>query len=640
MNTIRKTVASRDGLDFVLSDETVDRMGDIIKADGWALANFKKNPIALFGHNSSFPIGTWSNLRIENGKLVGTLNPASRGTSARIDELLSLIDQDILRAVSVGFIPLKAEPIDEKRPYDGMRFLKQELLECSLCSVPANPAALQLAKSLNISDETLSLAFGEHADVRRKDVTANGEHAETTNADAKRTQGGLPSRPKAKSMKTLSQRIVDAQSELTAKKDKLAELTGAETLDVEAIEALTDQITTEERSIAALKASEAKIGIDAATNAGVTSPAIGRRPLGFPQRDVSGLDLLVRSIAVRGISHYGAGNKSIERVLEERYPGHEATAMVVKADQTVGTSTTSGWAVELVQTSYQALMENLQGKSIYPALRDQGDKYSFDGTGTVSIPSRTAGTAGGGWVAEGSPIRVGKTTTTAATFTSKKLGVIIPFTRELAKKATVSIEQFVKKAILEDTSVILDSTLLDATAASAARPAGLLYGVSAVASGYGGGDQQAVIADLAALMGPFDTANASDSITLIMHPTQARRLAFMPGPDGTFGWQKPIMDEFNIVRSTRATAGRLIAVRTSDFATALEDTPEFDISESATIHMEDTTPLEIVSGTGPTTADPVRSLWQTASVGVRMIMGVGWAMKRTGSVQWIDGTSW
>jgi hypothetical protein len=41
--------------------------------------------------------------------------------------------------------------------------------------------------------------------------------------------------------------------------------------------------------------------------------------------------------------------------------------------------------------------------------------------------------------------------------------------------------------------------------------------------------------------------------------------------------------------------------------------------------MEDTTPLEIVSGTGPTTADPVRSLWQTASVGVRMLMDVSWS---------------
>jgi hypothetical protein len=48
--------------------------------------------------------------------------------------------------------------------------------------------------------------------------------------------------------------------------------------------------------------------------------------------------------------------------------------------------------------------------------------------------------------------------------------------------------------------------------------------------------------------------------------------------------------------------------------------------------MEDTTPLEIVSGTGPTAADPVRSLWQTASVGVRMIMDVSFKMRRSGMI--------
>jgi hypothetical protein len=65
MNVIHKAAASADGLDFVLSDETVDRYGDVIVASGWQLANFKKNPIALFGHDQSTPIGVWENLRVE-----------------------------------------------------------------------------------------------------------------------------------------------------------------------------------------------------------------------------------------------------------------------------------------------------------------------------------------------------------------------------------------------------------------------------------------------------------------------------------------------------------------------------------------------------------------------------------------------
>src|SRR5690348_10228960 len=109
MTVIHKTVAERDGLDFVLSDDSLDRYGDVIDAKGWVLTNFKKNPIALFGHSSSFPIGNWTNVRIDGSRLVATLKLAAKGTSDRIDELISLVEQGILRAVSVGFRPLESE---------------------------------------------------------------------------------------------------------------------------------------------------------------------------------------------------------------------------------------------------------------------------------------------------------------------------------------------------------------------------------------------------------------------------------------------------------------------------------------------------------------------------------------------------
>jgi len=122
MTVIHKTVAERDGMDFVLSDATLDRYGDIVDPAGWDLKSFKKNPIALFGHNSGFPIGNWSNVRVEGKKLIGTLVLAAKGTSDRIDELISLVEQGVLRAVSVGFRPLASEPIDPKEPYGGQRY--------------------------------------------------------------------------------------------------------------------------------------------------------------------------------------------------------------------------------------------------------------------------------------------------------------------------------------------------------------------------------------------------------------------------------------------------------------------------------------------------------------------------------------
>lgn len=616
----RTSVSAGDGLDFVISDGSLDRHGTRINPAGWDLRNFKKNPIALFAHDSRFPLGNWTNIRTDGDKLVATLKLAAKGTSDRIDEIISLIEQGVLRAVSVGFNVTKLGTPGK----DEFDFVAQELLETSVVAIGSNANALAKARSLNISPETQSLVFGESANERRGTVPKPGKPAATT---IKRSTV----------MKTLSERIEEAQNDLVTKRDTLTELNAADDLDLDAIEALNENIERTQRTIAALKMSEQRIGINA--NPAPASPAIARRPLGA-QREVNGFDLLVRAATVRGLSHFGG--KPIEKVLEERYPGHEATFVIAtRADQTIGTTTVAGWALELVQTVNQGFLDALMPFSMYPALRAKGIGVNFDGIGTVSLPSRTAGGAGGGFVAEGAPIRVGRITTAAITMTPKKLGVIIPFSRELAKRSTPAIEGLVRQAILEDTGAILDAAMIDATASSTARPAGLLNGVSAAASGYGGGDYQAVLNDFKNMLAPFFSANAADNIVVMMNPAQALALAMMPGPDGVIGsFMGAIRDRVTFLESTTVPANRLIGVRASDFATAMGDTPEFDVSEQATVHMEDTTALEIVSGTGPTTADPVRSFFQTATIGVRMLMDVSWKMRRTGMVQWIDTTTW
>lgn len=617
----RATASPGEGMDFVLSDGSMDRHGTRLNPNGWDLTNFKKNPIALFGHSSAFPIGTWEKVRVEKDRLVGRLVMAAAGTSARIDEIRQLVEQGILRAVSVGFNVLKFGQAG-KSDFD---FEEMELMEASLVSVPSNTNAIAKARALKISESTIRMAFGEQAETGQRAVSPGKNAVKPPKIE----------RPTA--VKTLSELIEDAQADFNTKRDALHALNAADPPDVDAIDEMNTQVETAERLLAARKTSEKRIGLSATKPGDVTTPNINRRPLGFPQREVKGFDLIVRAMTARGISHFG--NKPLDKVLDERYPGHEATAIMCRADQTIGTTTVAGWALEIVNTAYADFLQALTGFSIYPALRDRGIGLSFDGVGTVSIPSRTAGGAGGGFVAEGSPIRVGRITTAAITMTPRKMGVIVPFSRELAKRSTPAIEALVRQAILEDTSAVLDPIILDATASSTARPAGLLNGVSATATGFGGGDWQAVVEDFTALLNPFYTANAADNITVIMNPKQGFRMSMMPGPVGDPNWLTRIKDRLTIIESTHATANRLIAIRNSDFATALGDAPEFDVSEQATIHLEDTTPLEIVSASA-TVADPVRSLWQTASIGVRMLMDISWKMRRSGMVSWIDTTSW
>jgi HK97 family phage prohead protease len=148
--------------EFVASDETVDRYGDVIRVSGWELANYRRNPIVLFGHDKSNPVGIAKKVWVEGKKLMVRIKLAEEGTSPFIDTLRKLVDQKIVRAVSVGFLPT-AEPKyirDEKNDrITGIEYVGQELLENSLVTVPANPAALSTAKSMGIPEQHLARVF-------------------------------------------------------------------------------------------------------------------------------------------------------------------------------------------------------------------------------------------------------------------------------------------------------------------------------------------------------------------------------------------------------------------------------------------------------------------------------------------------
>lgn len=136
--------------DFVMTAEVADRYGDIVVAKGGDLKEFEKNPVALWAHNSrDFPIGTWENLKNVNGtpkRLEGTLRLSPEDTTENCDKVFKLLSAGLVRACSIGFMPKRWESIkDEKDRWIGYRFLEWELLECSVCSIPANPAALAKA---------------------------------------------------------------------------------------------------------------------------------------------------------------------------------------------------------------------------------------------------------------------------------------------------------------------------------------------------------------------------------------------------------------------------------------------------------------------------------------------------------------
>ena len=141
---------------FVFSDDTVDLAGDSISQDGWELDDFNANPVALFSHASwDPPIGRASNVGVKGGKLVGDIEFASADVYPFADTIFRLVDKKFLRAVSVGFLPIDYDfAKDKDRPF-GLDFIKQKLLEISVCCVPCNPNALGMARSMGIDTQPL-----------------------------------------------------------------------------------------------------------------------------------------------------------------------------------------------------------------------------------------------------------------------------------------------------------------------------------------------------------------------------------------------------------------------------------------------------------------------------------------------------
>jgi HK97 family phage major capsid protein/HK97 family phage prohead protease len=659
METVRKVTAAQqaaggDVLEYVLSDGSLDRYGTVINPAGWDLTEFRKNPIAFFNHDKNFPVGTWDNVRVEGGRLMGHLRLAAEGTSARIDEIVRLIRQGILKAVSVGFAPKTKEPLkrsDGTPVPGGIHYLRQELLEASLVGVGGNANALQVARSLNISDETIDLVFGEHA--RTHETVTRGSNAE---------HGTTPPPRKASAVNiSITQRISDAQTKLVALRDDLTNHineAGDEPDETALVvrEELNGKISTAERNLASLEQAEKRL----ASNAVAVVPSEDRgivvhnpRPFAQAAKKVEPAEYIMRSLVAKLVGH--AKRIPAQEALIERYGDDgkidEATRTVfeeiTRAASAPATTTTSGWASQLVETSVQGFTELLMPASVLPGLAARGLRMNFGRAGVLSIPTRSATpTIAGSFVAEGAPIPVRQGAFTSQTFTPKKLAVISTFTREIAEHSTPAIEGLIRNAMQEDTSVAVDTVLLDATAASTTRPAGLRNGVSTLTATAGGGFA-ALVGDLRQFVAALITASNGNlrQPVWIMNDIQALSIATTQNAGGDFPFAMEINNNrfqgYPVILSSTVTAGMVLLIDAADFIIIEGGAPRFDVSDQATLHLEDTTPLAIgTAGAPATVAAPVRSLFQTDSMALRMIMDLNWGLRRAGVVAWTTAVTW
>jgi HK97 family phage major capsid protein len=284
--------------------------------------------------------------------------------------------------------------------------------------------------------------------------------------------------------------------------------------------------------------------------------------------------------------------------------------------------------------------------SVYAQLSNLGGRFTFGANGILSLPTRsTTPTVGGAFVGQGAPIPVKQGAFTAITMVPKKVGVISTFTREIAEHSTPSIEQLVRDAITEDTAIAIDSVLLDNNAATAIRPQGLQNAATPqTADNTGSEFLPKLIADIKIMTNAlFAVTNGNVRTPVwIMNPAVANNISLMTLP---LVGNMPFRDEISagklagypIIKSTNSAVDTWWLIDAADFISAAGDVPRFDVSDQAVLHMEDTTPLDVTTASVGTS---VKSLWQTDSIGVRMLMDLNWALRRPGMVQYMTGHNW
>ncbi|GHV15440.1 hypothetical protein FACS189491_12360 [Spirochaetia bacterium] len=146
-----------DGIAWTLSTFDLDRYEERIDPAGWDFKRYMDNPVVEWAHNYLIPaIGKMDGLLVDDEGLHGLVRFNGKEYDPFGWAIGERVKAGVIRGGSVGFRIIEIEIPDKETAKDGtaLIFRKQELLEFSICNVPANPWALAKPLALAKSIET------------------------------------------------------------------------------------------------------------------------------------------------------------------------------------------------------------------------------------------------------------------------------------------------------------------------------------------------------------------------------------------------------------------------------------------------------------------------------------------------------
>jgi len=291
---------------------------------------------------------------------------------------------------------------------------------------------------------------------------------------------------------------------------------------------------------------------------------------------------------------------------------------------TVGT--TVGWAGDLVTGVLSDLLTNLGPSNASDELFNSSIMLRFDRHGYIAATALVAAATDTPWVAPGGVIPIRQLTTSSLfTFSPRKIASGFVLTREGVTGSNA--ETVVRLALNESVGVKIDNALFASTPADAKSCAGLLNGLTTLGAS-SGTSHDALRLDIGKLISAVAPVGGTQLVFIGANDAAAKMLADV-GPQFPY----PVLAAGALASNT------LMCVATNALVVAVDPMPRIDIGDAAVVVMDDTSPADVVSG-GSAAASTVKSLWQTDSIGIRVIMNLAWALRHPSGAAFISSVTW
>jgi hypothetical protein len=334
--------------------------------------------------------------------------------------------------------------------------------------------------------------------------------------------------------------------------------------------------------------------------------AVARAPLG---------QSFVR--AVYAVARAG-GFGSAADIVRDLFPNDRAALSLVTRTDVVPADISAGvWGATLSGVAVGEFISSLGPMSAAARLIGAGIRLTLSGKQKLSLPRRTTAPATDvEWLGPGEPIGVHQHALEAVELgPPKKLAALLVATSEVL--SYTGAEQVLGQLLREDISATLDSSLFDDTAAGSTRPAGLRNGLTPVVASTATTAKDKMAEDFFNLAGAIiDAGGSGENTVYICSPRQAAfaRLNLLSNNPVTV-WASTGLDD-----------GDIVAVQPDAFCSAFSSEPTISLAKEAALVMVNPG-VQMVAAGATTMADPARSLFQTDSVGIRVILPCAWCLR-------------